>query len=366
MKRIVFYVGPNGCGKTRQLVISAKAVTSQERRSIAIANTPFVRFPQTRERFKVFRVNPVGIGKVVNTNLRSFFNTDESDNFDASNLLQTIGFYPKIELEIQLSNHEDGNLGEIDATPYEIEAINSALNVLRYEGRKSRLDLSYSSDSFSRSLRERNGIILKYIKLLKAIGIVSSYELLFYHKERGSQYFKELSSGEQTLISTHLFIRTNHKKISTIFIDEPENSLHPEWQRRYIEMLHMALGYSDVKIVLATHSPVLVSGALANYGKDVEVIKVDGGDLSIVDINDNNGPDSVEEILWEAFDTITPVSHFLSIELSRILQSLTDKKLSKEEARSKIQDFQNKSYDRKQQELLKVVLEKLSRFGLDA
>lgn len=363
MKRIIFYVGPNGCGKTRQLVISAKAGISKKRRSIAIANTPFVRFPQSRERFKVFRVNPTGIGKVVNTNLRSFFNTDESGSFDASDLLETIGFHPKIELEIQLSYHDDGYLDGIDASPFEIEAINSALDVLRSEGGKSRLDLSYSSDSFSRSLRERNGIMLKYIKLLKAVGIVSSYELVFYHKKRGSQYFKELSSGEQTLISTHLFIKTNHKKISTIFIDEPENSLHPEWQRRYIEMLQMALGYSEVKIVLATHSPVLVSGALSNYDKDVEVIKVDGGDLSIVDINDNNRPDSVEEILWEAFDTITPVSHFLSIELSRILQSLTDKKLSREEARSQIQEFQNQSYDRKQQELLEVVLEKLPRFG---
>jgi len=181
--------------------------------------------------------------------------------------------------------------------------------------------------------------------------------------KRGSQYFKELSSGEQTLISTHLFIKTNRKKISTIFVDEPENSLHPEWQRRYIEMLQMALGYSEVKIVLATHSPVLVSGALSNYNRDVEVIKVDAGDLSVVDINDNNRPDSVEEILWEAFDTITPVSHFLSLELSRILQDLTDKKLSQEEARSQIQEFQDQSYDRKQQELLGVVLEKLSRFG---
>ena len=102
MKRITFYVGPNGCGKTRQLVISAKTGISEKHRSIAIANTPFVRFPQSRERFKVFRVNPVGIGKVVNTNLRSFFNTDESGNFDASDLLQAIGFHPKIELEIHL------------------------------------------------------------------------------------------------------------------------------------------------------------------------------------------------------------------------------------------------------------------------
>ncbi len=346
--------------------MSAKDKIARHKRAVAIANTPFVRFPRSRDRFKIFRINPSGINRIVKDDLTSLFEGDRRGTFDASELLKTIGFHPKIELEIKLNPYHDGFLDGLDANLYEIEAISSALDILRSLDGESRFDVSSNSDSFSRSLQERNGIVFKYIKLLKATGIVSNYGLVFHHLDRGAQFFEELSSGEQTLISTHLFIKANAKKVQTLFIDEPENSLHPEWQRRYVDMLHMALSYSEVKIILATHSPVLVSGALSNYGQEVEVIKVDGNRESIVDIHHDSGPDSVEEILWEAFDTITPVSHFLSIELSSILQDLTDGKLSRETARSQIQSFKEKSYDNKQQKLLNTVLEQLSRFDQDA
>lgn len=370
MKRISFLVGPNGCGKTRALVEMAKTGIANNRRSISIANTPFVRFPHSRDKFRVFRVTPTGINRIVAQNLNKLFSSESGDTFDISDLLGTIGFHPNVQLEIKLHYYHEEELHEyldgIEATRYEFDAIYSALEIIRSKGRASGLDLSKSSDSFTRSMQERNRVILKFINELKSRGVVSSYNLIFHHIERGPQRFKELSSGEQTLISTHLFVKSNSNRINTIFIDEPENSLHPEWQRRYVEMLHMALGYNEVKIILATHSPILVSGSLSNYGQDVEVIKIEDGKQSTLDINQYKSSESVEEILWEVFDTITPVSHFLSIELSRILQAVTDGEFTQEEARIQIEEFQTQSYDKKQKKLLGVVLERLSGFVTDA
>ncbi|WP_114963293.1 ATP-binding protein [Tritonibacter mobilis] len=361
MTRISFFVGPNGCGKTRRLVKVARSTGLWPQRTAAVANTPFVRFERSNKNRKVFRVSLAGITKVVSENLRNFFDSDGRDTFDVSDLLEVIGFHPVVELEVKLSRAWDFDLSQITSDPLEVEAISSALDVLRSEG-GGRFELSRYSDSFTRSLRGRNRILFKYIQELKRAKLVSSYSLIFHHRERVPQIFAELSSGEQTLISTFLFIRSALPDLGALFVDEPENSLHPEWQRRYLEMLHMALGYHDAKIYLATHSPVLVSGALSSYGDDVEVIRVDGDKESLVEINRKTGPESVEEILWEAFETITPVSHFLSIELSRILQNLTDGRVTRQEAEEEIAHFKSRSYDRTQQELLNRVTRNLEKF----
>ena len=70
--------------------------------------------------------------------------------------------------------------------------------------------------------------------------------------------------------------------------------------------------------------------------------------------------------MWEAFHTITPVNHFLSIELSRTLQALTDGEISQEEAKERIREFQLQSYDSKQMKLLGVIMDRVSGFVTDA
>jgi AAA domain, putative AbiEii toxin, Type IV TA system len=47
---------------------------------------------------------------------------------------------------------------------------------------------------------------------------------------------------------------------SLIFVDEPEISLHPEWQAQYIELLLKTFEhYGGCHFVLATHSPLILS-----------------------------------------------------------------------------------------------------------
>ncbi|WBL32752.1 ATP-binding protein [Sinirhodobacter sp. HNIBRBA609] len=361
MSRITFFVGPNGCGKTRKLVKAASSIEVWRGVTAAISNTPFVRFERRSKNRKVFRVSPAGITKVVSDNLRSFFYSEGRDTFDVSDLLEVIGFLPIVELDVRINRFESFDIKKITSDSFEVEALSSVLDVLGAEG-GGRFELSRHSDSFTQSLHGRNRILFKYIQELKRARLVSSYALIFHHRERTPQTFAELSSGEQTLISTFLFIRSALPSLRVLFVDEPENSLHPEWQRRYLEILHMALGYHEAKIYLASHSPVIVSGALSSYGDDVEIIRVDGDKEFPVEISQVDGPDSVEEILWGVFDTITPVSHFLSVELSRILQSLTDRKINQQEAVAEIHKFKMRSYDSTQKNLLTRVTENIEKF----
>lgn len=327
----------------------------------AIANTNFMRFSQSNKHQKTFRVSPQNIKRIVGRHLSEAFNSEPDNIFDISELLTEIGFLSNIEIEVKAGERIAFDPDIITHDPYEADALRSSIELLQIT-ETSTFDLSFQSNSFSRSISERNRVLFKHANYLKREKLISEYNLVFYHKKRGRQLFNHLSSGEQTLISTLLFIRSNLPELEVIIVDEPENSLHPEWQRRYLEFIHMALGYHDIQIYLATHSPILVSGALSGYGNDVEIIRIEGDEEYLLEISEKTGPESVEKILWEAFETITPVNHFLSIKLSRLLQKVTDGVISPEAAEEEIQKLKKSSYDSKQKKLLNNISENLERF----
>ena len=73
-------------------------------------------------------------------------------------------------------------------------------------------------------------------------------------------HVEDLSSGEQCILSSMLgmilFIDDN----SLICIDEPEISLHPEWQEKYIDLLFDTFKYfNGCHFIIATHSPQITS-----------------------------------------------------------------------------------------------------------
>jgi len=73
------------------------------------------------------------------------------------------------------------------------------------------------------------------------------------------------SSGELGIVTSFLGLASVIEDGSLIFIDEPEISLHPEWQMQYIDLLLRTFGrFSGCHFVLATHSPLIVSDISPN------------------------------------------------------------------------------------------------------
>lgn len=360
-RRINFLAGPNGSGKTRCLSLLAQEALNRDRESIAISNTPFTRLPRARKNFKVLRINPLGIRKSISESFKKYFSDEHRETFHIPDLLDRLGFYPEIEIVFVPGVEKDLRSVERFVDGRDYDDLNAALESV-FSKINHRFKISGSVDSFERSLRGRTRVVFKYLDELKDYQLISSYRLMFSHRKRGRETFSELSSGEQTLISTFLFIKSNINEASSIFIDEPENSLHPAWQKMYVEMLHIALGYSEAKLFLATHSPVLMSGAISSHGDFIEIFKMIDGDPYPLDLEQDNRADSIEEILWEVFDTVTPVNHFLSVEISEILQDLSNNKLSYGGAKEKILSFINGAYDAKQKKLLEKVFMNLQDF----
>ena len=71
---------------------------------------------------------------------------------------------------------------------------------------------------------------------------------------------KLASSGELGIVTGFLGLASVIEDGSLIFIDEPEISLHPEWQTRYIDLLLKTFGnFGGCHFALATHSPLILS-----------------------------------------------------------------------------------------------------------
>lgn len=65
-----------------------------------------------------------------------------------------------------------------------------------------------------------------------------------------------LSSGEKQILIILLTALTEDLQPSVFFMDEPEASLHFEWQKRLISMVHTLNPHAQ--IILTTHSPAVI------------------------------------------------------------------------------------------------------------
>lgn len=105
--------------------------------------------------------------------------------------------------------------------------------------------------------------------LLYKYGLLSFREISFY-KENSELLkidFRNLSSGQQAILNILIGISSVISDNSLICIDEPEISLHPEWQEEIIEKLQIAFKeITGCHFLIATHSPQVVSGLKSENG----------------------------------------------------------------------------------------------------
>ena len=83
-------------------------------------------------------------------------------------------------------------------------------------------------------------------------------------------YPYQLSSGEKQMLVILLTVLVEDNLPYVLFMDEPEVSLHIEWQKRLIELI-LDLN-PNVQIILATHSPaVIMNGWMDNVTEVTDI-----------------------------------------------------------------------------------------------
>lgn len=80
----------------------------------------------------------------------------------------------------------------------------------------------------------------------------------------------KLSSGEKQMIIILLTVLVQNHRPSVLFMDEPEVSLHVEWQERLIALVRDL--NPNCQVILTTHSPAVIMNGWSDCVTDVDEI----------------------------------------------------------------------------------------------
>lgn len=354
-EQVAILVGPNGAGKSNFLRGVAEDLR-HDRNLLVACNTAYDRFSGMRgiKRISASRAgrSPKGVVKLA---VAHTLGQDDGRFYQIEKILDYCGYRPRIGFRIDgaRKNLYPYDLVDDGISRDDAELIVSFLNGINprefiWVGMRDSM-LTYTRGlGFSKLLRLESE--LRKRKHLRDIQV---------YLERDDGTIIELlraSSGELALISSLMFLSANGDDDPVVLIDEPENSLHPSWQREYVDKLLNALEYRNATVVIATHAPLVVTGALSRFGDAISVFAVDRGSVERLPISGTDASsESIEAILWRAFDVITPANHFVSEELVNVVQGLEAGKLDRSEARARVRAMQEQSFDSRQQEFFEGV-----------
>lgn len=183
----------------------------------------------------------------------------------------------------------------------------------------------------------------KYFSVLRRLNFLT-YEYVKLRKNGFEYDILDSSTGEIGLLTTFIRAIPEMKSNSVIFIDEPELSLHPSWQMKYIELLQKFLkGYSGCHIFIATHSHLLLSD-LREKWSDVLVLRNENGKIKSKLLKHSPFGWSPEAILYEVFQVSTVRNHYFEYDLRQLLSLISDRSKDKIRIKEYIEKFKSFNY----------------------
>lgn len=109
-----------------------------------------------------------------------------------------------------------------------------------------------------------------FVETNKTIDRKSNEIQFIQHGEELSPY--QLSSGEKQILVILLTVLVENGEHYVLLMDEPEISLHIEWQQKLIQLIRQL--NPNAQIILSTHSPALImDGWMANVTEVNEITK---------------------------------------------------------------------------------------------
>lgn len=197
---------------------------------------------------------------------------------------------------------------------------------------------------------------LNYIYKLKQYDLVQAASVVFY--KNGKQIAsEEMSSGEFAMLSMVLSISTAASDSHTlILIDEPELSLHPNWQMTIIDNLDRALKDQVCHLLIATHSHMLVSDLPMNRSSVSQWEKDNDGNLIANRIEENTYGWSAEEVLLKVFKTATDRNRYFGERIAKLLEQMGNNSITKEAVADELNELQEISQHLSDVDPMKMVL----------
>ena len=320
--RSKIFIGENGGGKSTLLRELSEFYISSNNFVLAISNCLHDKFDISSRKFKcmsvkhgenVYKMAVLGaLGKIENDNVR----------FVLGRALDYCGYSDEIGLSLSSDKKYYPNASFRENETYWIP-INNNFPGMGYSNSSNQIV------SFLKNSDNKNIVDVK-IYLKDKCGDIIPFGLI--------------SSGQANKISTLAYLSSHMRDDLVIMIDEPENSLHPKWQREYIDDIFNVFYGASFSLVVATHSPLIIN-------RDSEVYEVDNFKVKLKRESSLN----IEERLWYLFDVVTPENEFLSRYLVHVLDSYRSNTISMEDALSKLDDLSKACSDKRQENVIEDV-----------
>lgn len=203
------------------------------------------------------------------------------------------------------------------------------------------------------------------LELLRKLGILTAPEIQF--NGANTYDLQESSSGEFNFFTSIVGLMASVKENSVVFIDEPEISLHPNWQMKYMSFLRKLFSdkrFSSSHILIATHSHFLISDLQSKNSKIIGLKNIEDK-IQIVNIpkNINTFGWSAEEVLYAIFNVKTSRNSFLEYDLTKMITMINRNSIEYDEIKrilKKVLQIQIHEADP-----LKIIVEKAQKYLID-
>jgi predicted ATPase len=134
---------------------------------------------------------------------------------------------------------------------------------------------------------------LYYVAKVNALSIKD----VSFERGEGSSSLALASSGQINLLNIFLGIASCIKNNSLILIDEPEISLHADWQMKFMPMLQDVFAcYTGCHYIVATHAPMIISNADSTCSS---ILNMNTGITESVSIFEKQSSDYLNAYLFE-------------------------------------------------------------------
>lgn len=185
---------------------------------------------------------------------------------------------------------------------------------------------------------------LEVFKHLKEIEIVKFGN--FQVNRIGYYNFDQASSGEFHFLHLTTSILRHLKTNSLVLIDEPEISLHPNWQNKLLYTLNPIFKlFPNSQFICASHSHLLVS-SLEKNSSSIVTIKRDNEKLIITNLDKINTYGwSAEQILFDVFEMSTDRNYYLTLKVQKIIDLMTDIKPNIQEIEKHKNELRKLNFD---------------------
>ena len=132
------------------------------------------------------------------------------------------------------------------------------------------------------------------------------------------------------MLASFIGLIASVKENSIVFIDEPEVSLHPNWQMQYMfNLKKLFSGYKSCHFVIATHSHFIISDTTKSNSQIIGLKK----EKNITPVHFENYDTygwSAEDVLFRVFNVKSTRNHYFEMAVAELLDLLYSKSKDKE------------------------------------